>query len=212
MSRSRPRAHVHVDGFNLFLGMLKGHPTCKWLDPKALAQRLFPNYDVSLVRYFTAPIISPAHDPSRSQRQNIYLRALRSSGVRTHMGQFRSKIARGWLLDANDQPTKQMERVLTREEKGSDVNIATYLLLDAFGKKYDAAILISNDSDLLEPVRWVRQRFGFAVDVLNPNVGKTQFARIALSCAVLTLADIRACQFPAAMHDARGLITRPSEW
>lgn len=41
------------------------------------------------------------------------------------------------------------------EEKGSDVNLATMLLLDGCGRKYDVAMVISNDSDLALPIRMV---------------------------------------------------------
>ena len=44
-------------------------------------------------------------------------------------------------------------------EKMTDVNIATHLLLDAFNDKYDTAILISGDSDLTPPIREVHELF-----------------------------------------------------
>ena len=50
--------------------------------------------------------------------------------------------------------------VLRTEEKGSDVNLATYLLLDAFDNDYDTAIVVSNDSDFIHPIEVVRRRFG----------------------------------------------------
>jgi len=48
-----------------------------------------------------------------------------------------------------------MAPVADTEEKGSDVNVATHLLLDALAQPpaMDAAIVISNDSDLELPVR-----------------------------------------------------------
>jgi hypothetical protein len=44
------------------------------------------------------------------------------------------------------------------EEKGSEVNLASHLLRDAFSKRFEVAVLITNDSDLAEPVRIVRPR------------------------------------------------------
>jgi hypothetical protein len=35
------KANVYVDGFNLYRGLLRGSP-CKWLDPKQLCERLYP--------------------------------------------------------------------------------------------------------------------------------------------------------------------------
>jgi uncharacterized LabA/DUF88 family protein len=54
-----------------------------------------------------------------------------------------------------------------REEKGSDVNIASHLLTDVLGNTIDAAVLISNDSDLALPVREARLRV--PLGVVNPN-------------------------------------------
>ena len=54
------------------------------------------------------------------------------------------------------QPT--LVKVIKIEEKGSDVNLATWLLIDAFDKAFDAAVVLTNDSDLAEPIRQVRQK------------------------------------------------------
>lgn len=62
----------------------------------------------------------------------------------------------GNLLHCPDQRTRQ--RVADREEKGSDVNVATRLLTDVFEQKIDAAVVISNDSDLALPVKHARAR------------------------------------------------------
>jgi hypothetical protein len=54
-----------------------------------------------------------------------------------------------------------------REEKGSDVNIAAHLLLDTLEQRVDAAVLISNDSDLRLPVQEARRRV--PVGTVNPS-------------------------------------------
>lgn len=59
---------------------------------------------------------------------------------------------------------------LVREEKGSDVNVATHLLLDVLSDAIDAVVLISNDSDLGLPLKIVRQRV--PVGVINPSPGR----------------------------------------
>jgi len=60
-------------------------------------------------------------------------------------------------------------RVIKTEEKGSDVNIASYLLLDACRGDFDQAIVVSNDSDLVEPIRMVQTEIGLPVGVFNPH-------------------------------------------
>jgi hypothetical protein len=57
--------------------------------------------------------------------------------------------------------------VRLREEKGSDVNVATHLLADVFRQEVDAAIVISNDSDLALPLTVARSMV--PVGTVNPG-------------------------------------------
>ena len=54
-----------------------------------------------------------------------------------------------------------------REEKGSDVNVAAHLLLDVLRGTVDAALVISNDSDLRLPVQEVREHV--PLGLINPS-------------------------------------------
>ena len=99
------------------------------------------------------------------------------------------------------------------EEKGSDVNIAAHLLRDAFMKQFEVAALVSNDSDLMEPVRMVSRELGLPVGILNPHQHH--------SCALkpnaafmkrIRQADVAACQFPTIMADRRGQFHKPPTW
>jgi hypothetical protein len=60
-------------------------------------------------------------------------------------------------------------RVVKTEEKGSDVNVATCLMLDACRRDCEAVVVITNDSDLREPLRIVREELGLVVGVINPH-------------------------------------------
>lgn len=53
------------------------------------------------------------------------------------------------------------------EEKGSDVNVATHLLVDVLTSKIDAAIVLSNDSGLAGPLEQARARV--PVGTVNPT-------------------------------------------
>ena len=59
--------------------------------------------------------------------------------------------------------------VLNTEEKGSDVNLASYLLMDGFGNDYEMAVVISNDSDLLLPITMARTKLGKQIGVIDPS-------------------------------------------
>lgn len=53
------------------------------------------------------------------------------------------------------------------EEKGSDVNLATYLLADAFRGDCQTAVVVTNDSDLAEPIRVISQELSIPVGLIN---------------------------------------------
>ena len=86
---NKPTVIVCVDGFNLYRRALKGTPY-KWLDLFALSLHILYEYDVILVRYFTAHISPIPNDLSQGQRQQVYLRALKVNGkISIHLGKFR---------------------------------------------------------------------------------------------------------------------------
>ncbi len=62
---------------------------------------------------------------------------------------------------------KFMASVSHREEKGSDVNLATHALLDVLNGTVGAAIMVTNDSDLKLPLSEIRKRV--PVGLLNPG-------------------------------------------
>jgi NYN domain len=59
--------------------------------------------------------------------------------------------------------------VVKTEEKSSDVNLATFLLLDVFKREADVAVVISNDFDLKLPIEVAQQELGLRVGVVNPH-------------------------------------------
>jgi len=106
--------------------------------------------------------------------------------------------------------------VMKSEEKGSDVNIATYLLVDAFDDEYEAAVVVSNDSDLAEPIRRLRQRFRKRVLVLHPcGPGRSpsiELRRVATKSLIVDASLLPTCQFPATLTDPHGTIRKPARW
>ena len=60
-------------------------------------------------------------------------------------------------------PPPLYAEVLKMEEKGSDVNIATYMLIDVFRNDCDQVVVITNDSDLAEPVRIINKELKIPV-------------------------------------------------
>jgi uncharacterized LabA/DUF88 family protein len=168
------KTFVYVDGFNLYYGVLRKTPF-KWLDLEKLCQLVLKQTPIEKIRYFTARVTPLRNDPEQAIRQEVYLRALAANPkIEIHFGHFLSHVVRMPICDAGGQLTGQYAQVLKTEEKGSDVNIAAHLLLDAHLNRFDQAIIVSNDSDLLTPVRFVRKNFGKRVGVLNPHRRQSQ--------------------------------------
>ncbi len=156
-------ANVYIDGLNLYYGAPKDS-SYKWLDVSRFATSLLKSdVEVRRVRYFTARL-KVHQDPDAPLRQATYLRALDTlAGVSIHHGLFlRHAVS---LPRVSGNGTVEVWR---SEEKGSDVNLATYLILDAVEEKPDVALVVTNDTDLIVPIREVRSRFGIAVGVSAP--------------------------------------------
>jgi uncharacterized LabA/DUF88 family protein len=103
--------------------------------------------------------------------------------------------------------------VIRTEEKGSDVNLATHLLHDGVKDRYDVAVVVSNDSDLLEPIGIVRTNYGKTVGLLNPQDTPSKHLRKNTDFVKqIRQGPLRACQFPDTLSDAKGTITKPSSW
>ena len=163
MNETVQRVRVYIDGFNFYYAAFVDGTfgRWKWLDLVAFSRRLVPSHHVDHVRYFTAQLKPTPGSPRAHIRQGIYLNALRAHPrLSVHLGTF-SKHAvqmplapppktgcedgvvylasRDLDLDGDTaQPTKAF--VVKTEEKGSDVNLATYLLRDGFKGLYDTAV------------------------------------------------------------------------
>jgi uncharacterized LabA/DUF88 family protein len=172
---------AYIDAFNLYHGCFDDHRNrphwrqYRWLDLDAFSQQLCQRTSVNRIRYFTALVDPYPSNPDNRARQLTYLRALATiPHLSTHLGRFATNEKERPLAMLNaPRPTPavplQMVPIIEREEKGSDVNLASYLLLDAFKRKYDLAVVVSNDSDLAEPIRLVRSEFGLKVRIVNPR-------------------------------------------
>jgi hypothetical protein len=104
-------------------------------------------------------------------------------------------------------------RVIRTEEKGSDVNLATHLIRDAYEDAFDAAALITNDSDLRSPVELVRDRLGKRIGLLNPQRHPAFGLKgVATFFKTIRPGVLRASQLPDVVFDAHGRFRKPAGW
>jgi hypothetical protein len=206
------RVYAYVDGFNLYYRALKGTPY-KWLDLAALARRLLDQKDtVDKVRYFTARVGARAGDPDAPRRQQILLNGLKTiPNLEIHYGRF---LAKTKTRPTVANPKKYVE-VHDTEEKGSDVNLAVHLLNDGWKRSFELALVFSQDTDLVEPIRMVREELRLPVGLvwLDGKRPSTHLADAATFVRHLRSADLAASLFPDPIVSPSGAkIAKPAGW
>ena len=202
------KTNVYIDGFNLYYGCLRRTPH-RWLDLNALCAALLPKNTIHRIRYFTALVTPRPTDPQQRTRQEVYLRALRTiPNLTIHYGHFLA--SKTWMMRADGAGPIQ---VLKSEEKGSDVNIASHLLIDCYRSDCDVAVVLSNDSDLAFPIEHVKQHLGKIVGLLNPHKRPSrELVPLANFYKPIRPGALAACQFPSVITDSNGTFHKPPTW
>ncbi len=209
---------VYVDGFNLYYGLRhaisldkKGNKGYKWLDLNALAKAILPHDEVTVIKYFTADIKPRKHDKQQLSRQLLYQRALKTiPHLEIIKGRFLSSVT---SMPRATDPKKKV-KVIKTEEKGSDVNIASHLLADGFLARYEKAVVISNDSDLVLPVEMVQSLLNIKVGIIIPPTKYPSYHLIQSASfhRDLRIKTIKNSQFARQLDDDQGKFYRPKNW
>jgi uncharacterized LabA/DUF88 family protein len=145
----KERVIVYIDGFNMYFGILEaGFLNCKWLNIRKLVSNLLKsNQELIEIKYFTSRV---SNNPDKQKRQATYIEALESVGIKIFYGHYQS----------DKTECRQCGNIWpTYHEKMTDVNIATHIILDAYQDRYDMAMLISGDSDLVPPIKAIHENF-----------------------------------------------------
>ena len=216
------RTVVYIDGFNLYYRALKG-TRHKWLDIVALSRAVLPSTcNVIRVNYYTARV-SGRTNPDSPKRQHAYLRALGTlPEVAVHYGNLMmSNKWAGLVQPPNFKPpfalpagaAPNVAHVWKIEEKGSDVNLGVHLVRDACMGAFDLAAVLTNDTDLLEPIRIVRQELNLPVTLLTP-VGRPAASLTQAASEVRHINPyLGPCQFPDPIQVAdKTPVAKPAGW
>lgn len=203
---SPERVIVYIDGFNFYHGLRDaGLHTSRWLDFTALSRALLkPWQNLVEVRYFTTRI---RNHRGTEARQGVYLDALGQDSMMS--------IDYGHFLEKNMTCKKCGGTWRKAEEKKTDVNIAVRLLDDAFDDRYDAAILISGDSDLAPPITSVHTRFPNkrVIVAFPPKRHSAELDRCARVALRIPSAKIRQSRLPQEIITSSGVrLVAPPGW
>ena len=230
---------AYVDGFNLYKGVLERRPDLKWLNLVSLAQELRPRLRLKHLYYFTAPLKERFPGDESPQMQEKYLRVLSNQGISVIRGKFRKSTT--WLRVSSTLRTKVISptvpghfgltqrafnfsakvadpdlpkaQVWKMEEKGSDVNLASYLLRDAYSGLKNA-LVISGDSDLVTPVLFsVEAGVDVRVAVPNRSIQTAALRNVASSLVKLQPKELRRHLLSRVfITTSGGNIVRPDSW
>ncbi len=198
------RVIVYVDGFNLYFGIREKFPRrYRWLDLNASAQKLLKsNQRLVDVRYFTARISKPL---KKQERQERYLQALEAVGGCTlHFGAYRDR----------SRVCKSCGNILyTPEEKMTDVKIAVEMLADAYTDRFDTALLISGDTDIVPPIAKIHQLFSSKRIVVAFPPGRFNHELKQIADAHIYIRRSSLIQLPEQVQKSDGYtLSRPSTW
>jgi len=227
----RMRAFFYIDGFNLYKSRLQRLRQFRWLNIHSLAEILVPTgTTVDKVNFYTA-YVSGKIDPDAVQKQQAYMAALRTlPTVEIHSGNF--NIGNRWVKlvhppDARpngyvwNNPFPEFVFASIPQEKGSDVKLGVHLVRDAFQGNFDVAYVITNDTDLVEPIRIVTGELGKPVVIVAPirqrhwqrPVPATPLRNAATNVAYIDDTDLANAQFPDQVAKGNGkVLTKPVDW
>jgi hypothetical protein len=166
--------------------------------------RPLANLPVAGVRIDTSPpVVLPAgdHAVAGSRTRTLPVRSYPTKRVR------KKKRRRTAPL-----PDALVAEFHTFEEKGSDVNLAAHLLNDAWEDRFDAAAVISNDTDLVTPIQMVTQERGKTVFVVSPGRWgvASKLEQVASHKRHIRNAILKRAQFPDTLPGTA--ITKPAGW
>ncbi|MCE5273213.1 NYN domain-containing protein [bacterium] len=217
--------YVYIDGFNFYYGVFHKRDSTrsyKWIDYVKLSELLLQGYDIIKVKYFTA-LVDSHWDSSKSTRQQCHWKAMESIGkqrLQIILGNYRTDpltrpIAKCQYSTDKNSPTPNAIWIINKEEKGSDVNLATHLVFDGCRNLYETALVMTNDSDLTEALRIVTKELGKEVILLNPHAfrGKPTsrpLQLLGLNMRTVRMGALRAAQLPDPIPGTN--IHKPLEW
>ncbi|HVY52133.1 MAG TPA: hypothetical protein VHA07_11325 [Devosia sp.] len=183
------------------------------------------------MKYYTAPV-SGKIDHDAPRRQNALFAALRTvPEISIYYGRFLYSEKWAGLVHPPRakpepyqwaQPAPEVVYVKKTEEKGSDVNLGVHLVRDGFLNIFDVAYVITNDTDLVEPIRIVVQEIAKPVCIVAPARARKptdspmpspSLAAVASFVHYIDDAELAAAQFPPViLRPGLPPIHRPESW
>jgi len=219
MPKAPQKVGCYVDGFNLYYGLRDSSlRRYLWLDVQAMAQRVvLPHQQVVFTKYFTARVSGGKPTDSTAFRQRLQKKRKRQAtyleALEIHCSEL--EIFEGHFLRKEMRCNNCQSTWPTHEEKMTDVNLATELLVDAFANNFDTAMIVSADSDLVPPIRAVRQHFAHkrVIVAFPPGRNSVDLKNTASGQFVISKGQLKKSQLPETIQKPDGhSLSRPRDW
>ena len=205
------RVQAFIDGFNLYhaIDTLTKKDSSKkyykWLDLRLLMNAYIkPSTEIlDNVYYFSA---YAKWLPKSCKRHENYINALKAHNVEIILGHFKKKTKRCLSCNATWE---------THEEKESDVNLCIHLLQNAHLDKFDKAIIVASDSDMVPVIEMIKKSFPHKeIMVLTPP-NRYQIAReIRSKVTTIKIGEkqLKNSILPHRISYQGKTITKPERW
>lgn len=135
--------------------------------------------------------------------------------VAVQCGRYKEKVVRCTVAGCECTSSREFP---VPEDEGTDVNIAVQMLADAYQHQAERMVLVSGDSDLVPPIRTIKQRFPkirvtVYVPARDPRRGAaTELRTAADEHETLPLGLLARAQFPVVVRTPNRSVVRPAAW
>ena len=162
---AKPTAIVYIDGLNLQRRLIDQLGITTWVDYWHLVQLVLPNFDITRVRVFTAPVPSPEWTVAESLwRKQVHV----NEKISIHLGRIKKTTRIYPLTSTNGISTQSgTVKVLKYEEKGSDVALAAHMVLDAINESASIYYIMTSDTDFEPVMNLLKNRLKVRLGVLS---------------------------------------------
>ena len=177
---------------------------------------LSPNQELIAVKYFSAQIGAEFSSPDKPFRQKIYLEALKTNPkITVKLGYFSTHEVQMPKADDFRKGMITLVDVVKTEEKGTDVNLAVQMAVDAIRDEFDYAMLFSNDSDMAYALQIASQECKKKVGlyIARKAVSFKVLRKNAFYIRTITPSILASHQLPDEIKTPSGrLIKKPNDW
>ena len=175
---------------------------------------LRPNQHFVHCRYFTAKFRDS--QPKKQEKQSGWLKALATvptDQMTIHFGEFKRRKLRCHTC-GETLCSACGTRMQNYREKMTDAGLMSKLIFDTLDDKYDTAVIVTGDADMVPAIKDILQRYPDKKIIVAFPLGRysKELARVATDAFRINETMLRLSQFPDRIVANGEIIERPEPW